>query len=239
MNRYISVEPGQTGELNRLLLQGWSPVRELVAGDDRGSVLVLLEKPDFPAGSVEFPGLGTVDRQQLSGFTLLQGLGDEELSDIAACCESRLVSAGASVFEEGQPGTALYFLIDGRVSLQLAGLPLEDAEILAVGPGDVFGESTFFSPGPHSIRAIAVSDLQLLVLERERYDQLLQSGNAAAGKLGVNAAELLGTRLQETDQWMKAFLEEEQNAEIAASWRRFRRGVSGSSSESTGGFFHA
>lgn len=76
-----------------------------------------------------------------------------------------------------------------------------------------------------------------MLLTRERFDELLQARRMSAYKLALNAASLLGARLQGTDNWIRELLQEEQSARIAQSWHRFRRRVD-RTSDFSGGFFH-
>ncbi|MFT5328518.1 MAG: CRP-like cAMP-binding protein [Planctomycetaceae bacterium] len=85
-----------------------------------------------------------------------------------------------------------------------------------------FEKSSFFSGCPHAAEASAVTDARLLVIPRAGYDELLQASRPAAWKIAVNAAGILGVRLQDTDAWLGEILQQEEDARIAQSWQRFR-----------------
>lgn len=79
--------------------------------------------------------------------------------------------AGSDVFERGGSSQGLYIVISGRVHI-LA----EDGSVLAeLGPGDFFGEmSLLFGRGHrHDVRVAA--DAELMVVPREKFDDLVGS----------------------------------------------------------------
>jgi CRP/FNR family transcriptional regulator, cyclic AMP receptor protein len=237
--RYEVVGLGQLETANHLLTRGWRPLREIPLESNSAAgtqgVLVLFERDDdFPQWSAESIG-GVIPVEFLTEVPLLTGMTGEELREIIAACELRKYEAGEVIFAEGEDARELYILLEGQVRLRLPELRLEGTEIMEVGPKDVFGESTFFSPAAHTAAAEAITAARALRLDRERYDELLQAGRTSAYKLALNAAEILGARLQETDLWVWELLKEEQSARIAHSWHRFRQRTS-RSTYNTGGF---
>src|SRR5262249_42592616 len=63
--------------------------------------------------------------------------------------------AGAMIYREGDPGSPLYLLEEGRVSIELAVPGRGPVLMLTVGPGDVFGWSSLFHDRPKGARARA------------------------------------------------------------------------------------
>ena len=242
---YELIKDGDVRAVNRLLLQGWQPVRETIMPDpahatkvETPSVLILFEKEaSFPVLSGEFIG-GQVPLSTVAEVPLMAGMEPEELRELSAQMDIRGYAADELIFEKNADERVLQVIVSGRVRVELPDLPLEEASVIELEAGDVFGESTFFAAASHSTKGIAVSPVTTVRLARERYDELLQGGRMCAFKLALNAAELLGFRLQETDDWLWSMIREDQSAQIAASWKRFRHRVSGYSSP-TGGFFKA
>lgn len=94
-----------------------------------------------------------------------------------------------------------------------------------------------YSGAAHGSSAVCLSECRVLQLPRSRYDELLQAQEGSAFQIALNSAEILGTRLQETDQWLQALLRDEQSHRIAESWSRFRSRILSSGSSMTGGVF--
>ncbi len=242
LQRYEIVKNGQLDGLNQRLAEGWKAVRETPmagrgAADHEVSTLVLLEREDeFP----RFPGeelVPGVSFSAVEGVSLFNGMLSDELRELLAACELQSFAEDDVIFEAGDESDALFVILSGEVRLDLPALRLGGNEILQLGPMDTFGESTFFAPAEHSASAVATTDLQTLRLSRNSYLDLLQGQRQSAYKLAINAANLLGSRLQATDQWVHQLLEEDQSRQIATSWHRFRSRMGGLAS-TPGGLFH-
>lgn len=244
--RYAFTSGNSVQNLNRLLNEGWQPVRETVvapseAAAGEGEVLVLLEREDeFPLlkgeivpGGVSFEEVGKID--------LFDGFTGNEVREILGACETFCYDAGTTIIEAGVPDhdKQLYLLIDGQIEIRLPALGDAQADetlVVELGPLEVFGEVSFFAGTTHGASAVAVSPVQVLALSRGNFDELLQAQRPAAYKLIANSVSLLADRLHATNRWVWELLKEEQNARIARSWRKFREQASGLSS-SPSGFF--
>lgn len=240
--RYAWLQNGQVDEVNRLLAQGWRPAREVPVNHSAGAsgvadALVVLEREDaLPLYRGELLG-DAAPAEFFDDIPLFEGFAEHDLRELIAACEVGRYEAGSILFDAGDERQLIYLVREGQVSIQLLGLPLEDPVILEAGPKDVFGESTFFAPSPHTTRATAVTAVRTLELRRDRYEELLQAQRPAAYKLAVNAAQILGERLRATDQWIREILQGAQAAETMRSWRRYRHGLHGGNSSSPISFF--
>lgn len=225
--RYEVVSPETVGTVNHLLTRGWKPSREmpLTSSSNDGalpSALVVLERDDTVpiAGSARVGD--DIPISVLAEVPLLDGVTHEELEELTAAGDVRNYSAGDVIFTEGSDASSLCVILKGEVELHLPSPGVEGVHIMQIGEHDVFGESSFFSRGPHAIVANAVTDVRLLIIPRDRYDELLQASRPVAWKVAMNAAGILGVRLQDTDEWLRDILQQEEDARIAQSWQRFR-----------------
>jgi CRP-like cAMP-binding protein len=82
---------------------------------------------------------------------------------------SRVYLAGEAIIREGEAGDRLCIIYSGKVSVTKAGHML--AELTA---GDFFGEMALFDAGPRSATVTALDDVEVLVLERDRFDSLVR-----------------------------------------------------------------
>jgi CRP-like cAMP-binding protein len=224
--KYASVTGQNVNEVNRLLLHGWRPLRELpvtTAESDNAVVLVVLERDDEApvyAGDVLPGGMSLLELGQVPLFT---GCTGAEVREIVAACNFVTYDDDAVLFAEGQVSSALYVILSGRVEVRLPqvdDIQTDETVLLEAGPKDVFGESSFFARAPHRTTATALSPVTALQLHREAYDDMLQAQRPAAYKLSVNLATLLASRLQATDLWAWNLLREERSAGLTRSWTR-------------------
>jgi CRP/FNR family cyclic AMP-dependent transcriptional regulator len=78
--------------------------------------------------------------------------------------ETRKVDAGTVIFDEGDPGTDMFGIVDGEVALRARGQVLR-----RLGPQEVFGEMALIDDSPRSLTAVAVSDTTLASIDRSRF----------------------------------------------------------------------
>jgi CRP/FNR family transcriptional regulator, cyclic AMP receptor protein len=91
--------------------------------------------------------------------------------------------AGQTIFTEGDDGDRLYLIERGRVRVGRHDEPDRDCLFSVLGPGDVFGEESVFDPGPCSCRAVALTDVVVLCIERAALVPLLASHPEMAQRL--------------------------------------------------------
>jgi CRP-like cAMP-binding protein len=100
-------------------------------------------------------------------------LGDDTLRHVAAACNLRSFRKGQIIFQQGDPGDALYIVAKGRVKV-LTSSPEGDEMLLAtLKPPDMFGELAVIDGGPRSASTETVEPSQLLTIERHTFFDLL------------------------------------------------------------------
>ncbi|HEV8580016.1 MAG TPA: cyclic nucleotide-binding domain-containing protein [Thermoanaerobaculia bacterium] len=110
------------------------------------------------------------------------------------------LKAGEYIFREGELGTEMYIINEGKVEiLNQVG---DEEQILAVlEKGDFFGEMSVLEDLPRAASARAATDVRLLQINGSTFDQLLQ-GNP---EIAVRMMRKLSRRLRETDEMLKSF----------------------------------
>ena len=124
------------------------------------------------------------------------GLGAALLSDLPQYFFRRLQSrlhrrrfpAGGIVLSEGDPGDSVFLLVSGSVRILVIGGHGRALEIRRLDAPDFFGEVAALSGQPRSATVVAVSDCELLEIERSALDRLLEARPAAKAIL-VGASE--------------------------------------------------
>ena len=140
-------------------------------------------------------------------------------------------SCGPSLqlFAPGDASESICIVLTGDVDVMLPELSVKGQSVVNLKPGGIFGESA------HTMSASAGDfGATLLVLDRTAYDEIYQEQPSALLKLANNAARILAARLQEPDEWVWDLVSQSQQAQISASWRRFRHRITGN--DLSGGF---
>ena len=106
---------------------------------------------------------------------LFSGLDDEVASALESSMSSSSLRRGEILFNEGDDGNQLYVVTEGKVKLGRTS-PDGCENLLAIlGPGQMFGELSFFDPGPRSATATAVTDVELKSLGHEALSPVLNA----------------------------------------------------------------
>lgn len=111
------------------------------------------------------------------------------------------VREGEYVFREGDLGTEMYIINEGKVEiLNQVG---EEEQLLAVlEKGDFFGEMSVLEDMPRAASARALTEVRLLQINGTTFDQMLQSNP----EIAVRMMRKLSRRLRETDDLLKTVM---------------------------------
>lgn len=104
----------------------------------------------------------------LAGVDLFAAVPLSVLASLAAVMEVRDLPSGAVLVAEGDPGDALFVVVDGSLRIETGGRLLG-----TTGPGGVIGELALLDPAPRSASAIAVEDTRVLALARDDFELVL------------------------------------------------------------------
>jgi CRP-like cAMP-binding protein len=105
----------------------------------------------------------------LAGVPLFGRLPPTALDELSARLRRRRYRRGEAVFFQGEPGSSLCIVHDGRIKLGLTSPEGREIILDLFGPGEAFGELALFDGEPRSADAIAVEPSELLLLERDEF----------------------------------------------------------------------
>lgn len=106
---------------------------------------------------------------------LFNGLDDAASGALESSMSTVTLRRGEILFGEGDEGDQLYVVIDGKIKLGRRSVDGRENLIAILGPGQMFGELSFFDPGPRSATATAVTDVELRSLGHSALNPVLQS----------------------------------------------------------------
>jgi hypothetical protein len=154
--------------------------------DDRGSA----SRRPVPYGAMsDAPFEVGTDRtiQLLQSSWLFAECTDDELRPIADKVESRTAAPGDWLVREGEPGEELFVIVDGHVAVTAEGHAIAE-----LGPGDFFGEMSLFGGGERLATVQARNSMQLLVLSRDTFNEVLGEKMAT---MAPKLLDVVGERL--------------------------------------------
>lgn len=138
----------------------------------------------------------TSSLSRLRAITLFADLSGKELRIINELLHERNYVKDEIVFDEGEEGQAIYFLLQGEVLICRQGRPLDGA-IAQLPEGQFFGELALLDNSPRMAQVRAASDCKIAVLFREDFLGLLQTHATVASKISLQLSRHIGKRLRE------------------------------------------
>lgn len=113
-----------------------------------------------------------VSARSLDSIPLFSGIPAEELVSVLTAVRPRRVAPGEVVVREGEPGDTLYLIVQGTLRVSTRGQEGEDVALAALGVGDFFGEVALLTGRPRTATVSALTETELLALDRETVDRL-------------------------------------------------------------------
>lgn len=108
--------------------------------------------------------------EEIRAIPLFADVSDAGVERIAACAGEMSCEAGQVLALQGDPGSGMFLILDGTVSVELRGGAVE------LGPGDFFGELTLLAPGgTRMARVRASSAVRCLGIPRDDAIALVES----------------------------------------------------------------
>lgn len=167
--------------------------------------------------------MGRSDRanlvRTLADGPLLRGLSADALEQVADRATEKRVAAGETLFREGEPATALYLVVSGRIKLTQVSADGHEVILRFVGPGDAVAALALFEDTAYPLTASAVSESVLLAWHRDVVQELFQRHPP----LAVNAMRLLSKRLREVQERFRELATERVAQRIARALLRLVR----------------
>ena len=152
----------------------------------------------------------TTTTPTLDDVKMLQGVPLAVRQSLARTATRRTLSAGEALITQGQPSTAMYFLLKGELAVILHD---PGAEPIAIIPaGETVGELGVLDGSNASAWVVAKSACEVLALDEEAFWHLTHSSHAFALNLLVKLAE----RLRKNNATVGANIEKRRLYERAA-----------------------
>src|SRR5919206_59914 len=142
------------------------------------------------------------DVSLLAGIDMFELLHEDDRRALADVVDSIKRKPGETLFHAGEPGESLFTVRSGSIELFIKDNVGQKIVLTIAEAGDLFGELSLLDSGPRTATAVALTDVELLVLDRDDLLLLFQKRpDAALNMLAAMSAmtrkadELLRTRV--------------------------------------------
>ncbi len=133
---------------------------------------------------------------EVSDFVLLSQLDSDRRTRVQEVMKKVVYPAGDVIFEEGEPGNAIFFVASGHVSILGSSGPEKDVRFTSLGPGLYFGEMALLERSVRSARAVADEDSELYVLRMDDLEALIREDAVIGARILQAMAKRLSQRLR-------------------------------------------
>ncbi len=145
-----------------------------------------------------------LDRIQfLKTVPFFNELSNWQLKKVAEIVFLRTYDPAEYVFEQGQPGAAIFLIMDGQVAVEISKEGLTTS-LATLERGAFFGEMALLDESPRSASARSVDGCKTLALYRNDLNRLIHSDPATACHIYRALARIVGDRLRSTNELVQA-----------------------------------
>ena len=139
----------------------------------------------------------------------------------------RSMRRGATIFARGDPGTALIAVLWGSVRISVSTSGGHEAVLNMINPGQAFGEIALLDGQPRTADAVAITDCELMVIDRRDFIPVLHRQPDVALKL----IEILCARIRRTSEQVEDVMYLSFPARLAKTLLELSGGVEASAAQ--------
>jgi len=98
---------------------------------------------------------------------MFEHLNEDDRIALANVIDELKVPANHTLFQAGDPGDSLFIVRVGQIELFIKDTAGQRIVLTTSEPGDMFGELAMLDSGPRTATALALTDSEVLVLDRD------------------------------------------------------------------------
>ena len=141
-----------------------------------------------------------LDRIQfLKTVPFFDQLSNRQLKSVSDIMFERTYDIDESIFEEGQPGAALFLILDGKIAIEIC-RETSTTRLAVLDRGAFFGEMALLDETPRSATARALERTRTLALYRNDLNGLVHRDAKTACQIYRSLAGMIGDRLRLTNE---------------------------------------
>src|SRR5437764_13595993 len=169
--------------------------------------LIRMSARKFAADKLLWETLGRWNRsspeldriQFLKTVPFFDQLSNRQLKSVSDIMFERTYDIDESIFEEGQPGAALFLILDGKIAIEIC-REISTTRLAVLDTGAFFGEMALLDETPRSATARALERTRTLALYRNDLNELVHRDAKTACQIYRSLAGMIGDRLRLTNE---------------------------------------
>ncbi len=136
----------------------------------------------------------------LQKIPLFESLVPYQLKLLTKVLHTRRYEPNECIFEQGQPGAAIFIIQEGEVSIEIINEQEKKVQLALLEDGTFFGELALLDNSPRSASARATKPTKVLALFRKGLDKLISSEPEISSKIYQSLSILIAERLKATNK---------------------------------------
>ena len=154
-----------------------------------------------------------------ASIELFQRLAPAALQDVMALANTRRLSKGYRIFDQGSPATRAHALIEGSVRVSQSGIDGAQIIVRFIRPGETFGTVGIFTDGRYPADAEALADSLEASWSKAELLDLIERHPPIA----MNTIHIVGKRLQEVQERVRELSTQRVEQRVANAVLRLTR----------------
>lgn len=135
------------------------------------------------------------------------GFTDDDVTTMLSHCNVAFFPKGEIIIKEGEIGDKFYLVADGEVGISKNISKQVVFFITTLKKGDFFGEMALISQYPRSANAFAKTDVNLIVINKQDFENIQKSNEMLFGKIIWVLSKTLAERLYKVEERIKQILQ--------------------------------
>ena len=157
--------------------------------------------------------------ESLDRIGLFAPLSAEDRVQLSQAIDAVFVDAGTVLFRAGDPGESLYIVSKGEVQISIRDTAGQKIVLNNAHPGEIFGELALLDRGARTATAVAITDTELLQLDREHLLMVFRQAPEAA----LHFLAVMGHQTRKADKLLETRVSRNVNVEMAEEVGTFER----------------
>lgn len=150
------------------------------------------------------------DVSLLANIEFFALLKEEDRCELANVIDAIKLNTGEILFNAGEPGESLFVVRSGSIELFIKDTAGQKIVLTIAEEGNLFGELSLLDSGPRTATAIALSDSELLMLDRDDLLLLFEKRPDAA----LNMLAAMSTMTRKADELLRTRVSRNVNEEM-------------------------
>jgi len=159
-------------------------------------------------------------KEQLAKVPLFHGVPEQALDIAASAVRKRVFEPGATIFQEGYKGEALYIMAKGLVKLSKVDLGGHEKTLAILQPPEFFGEMALLGQTTRSATVTTLNEVHCYLLFNDDFRRLL----ADYPTMNLNLTSTLAARLRGMDDESQVLSYQDAQGRVAYVLLRLYRG---------------